>query len=199
MVEDATKHELRVELNPGRREHEVHMALEFVAPELYHTAKIELTDDFVRLDQCVHVGLQSVLCVHGLLVELYFYETVGVRADDKVNLSPVDHDDFLDIVDDIGKLLGCESLDTAVLLGGAEVAMEYFLIVEPFCTKQVFFSRFIRVIVYEVWNDIVFLLFFWQEAVVILPMILVHSEQEWSFVRAELFALPFLPFILFVF
>ena len=77
------------------------MAFELVSPELYDSTEIELTNDFMRLDECIHVSFEAVFGVDTLLVELYLYETVRICSDDKVYFSPIDHDDFLNIVHNI--------------------------------------------------------------------------------------------------
>lgn len=77
------------------------MAFELVSPELNDSAEIELANDFMRFDEGVHVSFQAVFGVNALLVELDLDETVGICADNKVYFSPIDHDDFLDIIHDI--------------------------------------------------------------------------------------------------
>ena len=56
LIQNSTEGLTRVELDPGRRQHEVDMALELVAPEFDNSAQVELADDVVGLDQRVHVG-----------------------------------------------------------------------------------------------------------------------------------------------
>lgn len=85
------------------------MAHKFVAPELYHPSKIELANHIMRLYQCVHVSFKTLLCIDTFLVKFYLNEVVWVRSDDEVDLSPVDHYYFLDVVYDIWKLLRCQS------------------------------------------------------------------------------------------
>ena len=174
------------------------MALHLVAPEFDYAPQVELTDDLVRLDQGVHVGLEAMLSINGLLIKLDLNEAIRVRSDDEVDLRPVDHDDFLDIVHDIRQLLWRESLQTAIKLCRSEVSIEDLLVVEPLCPEQVFLCRLIRVVVHEVGDHVVFLLLFWQEAVVVLPVVLVHSKHEWSLMDAELFALLLLALVLLV-
>jgi len=48
----------------------------------------------------------------------------------------------------------------------------------PLCPKQLLFCCLIWVSLSEVWHDIVFLLLFWHEAVMILPSVLVHTNVE---------------------
>ena len=81
------------------------MSLELVAPELDDSAEVELTDNLVRLDERVHVCLKTMLRVHRFLVEFDFDEAVGISTDNEVDLSPIDHDHFLHVVDDIRQLL----------------------------------------------------------------------------------------------
>ena len=101
LVKDAAKGHARVELDPGRSEHEVDVALELVAPELDHPPQVELADHVVRLNQRVHVGLETMLSVDAFLVELDFDEAIGVGADDEIDFGPVDHDDLLHVVHNI--------------------------------------------------------------------------------------------------
>jgi len=110
LVQNSTEGEAGVELDPGWRQHEVDMALHLVAPEFDHSAQVELADDLVRLDECVHVRLQAMLRVHRLLVKFDFNEAVRVRSNDEVDFSPVDHDNLLYIVDDVWQLLWGQSL-----------------------------------------------------------------------------------------
>jgi len=101
LVENACIRHARIELDPGRREHEVDMACELIAPEFDDASQVELTDYVVRLDQGVHIGFQAILCINAFLVELDLNEAVRVRANDEVHLGPVDHDYFLDVVNDV--------------------------------------------------------------------------------------------------
>jgi len=98
----ATEREFGVELDPGRSQHEVDMTSEFVAPELDHSAQVELADHIVRLDQRVHVGFQAVFSVDTFLVKLNLDKAIRVGSDDEVDFGPVDHDYFLHVVHDVG-------------------------------------------------------------------------------------------------
>ena len=77
------------------------MAFELVSPELYDSSQIELTNDFMRFDERVHVSFKAVFGVNALLVELDLNETVRICTDNKVYFGPIDHDDFLNIIHDI--------------------------------------------------------------------------------------------------
>ena len=110
------------------------MALERIAPELDDSAKVELADYFVRFDKCVHVGLETVLRIHRLLVELNLNEAIGVRPDYEVYLGPVDHYHLLHVVDDVREFLGRQTLNAPVLLSRSKIAMQDLLVGEPFCS-----------------------------------------------------------------
>ena len=110
LVQNTSEGHTWVEFDPRRRQHEVDVTLELVAPELDDAAQVELADHFVALDQCVHVRFEAMLGVHALLVELNLDEAIRVGTDDEVDLRPIDHDYFLDIVDDVRQLLRRESL-----------------------------------------------------------------------------------------
>jgi hypothetical protein len=101
LVENACISHARIELDPGRREHEVDMACELIAPEFDDASQVELADHVVRLDQGVHIGSKAVLCINAFLVELDLNEAVRVRANDEIHFGPVDHDYFLDVVNDV--------------------------------------------------------------------------------------------------
>ena len=67
---------------------------------------------------------------------------------------------------------------------------------EPLSTTQFLFSSLIRVIVQEEGHHVVFPLFLGDETVMVLPVVLVHSEHEWSPVNFFLFAPVMNAFIL---
>lgn len=54
---------------------------------------------------------------------------------------------------------------------------------EPFGTTKFFFCCLIRIIIEEERHHVVLSLLLWNEAVVILPVVLVHTEHEWSLVH----------------
>ena len=104
LIQNSTKCLTWVELEPGRGEHEVDVSLQLITPELDHTSQVELTYHVVRLDQRVHVSLQPMLCIDTLLIKLDLNKAIRVRSNDEVDFCPVDHDNFLHVVDDIGQL-----------------------------------------------------------------------------------------------
>lgn len=89
----------RVKLYPRGSQHEVHGFLISMSPKLKHPFQVKLTYHFVSSNHCVHVCSESEISVHTFLVKLDFNEGVWVCPDDKVDLSPVNHDNFLDVVD----------------------------------------------------------------------------------------------------
>ena len=101
LVHNSSESDTWVKLDPGRREHEVNMAFVLVRPEFNDSTKIELANDFMRFNQCVHVGFEAMLSIDALLVKFDLDEAVRVRSDNKVNFSPINHNDFLHIIHDI--------------------------------------------------------------------------------------------------
>ena len=95
-----------------------------------------------------------------LLVEFDLNEAVRVRADDEVDLSPVDHDHLLDVVHNVWQLRRGQTLKTLVKLGRSEISVQNLLFMEPLCTKDLFFRGLIGVVMDEVGHDIVFLFLF---------------------------------------
>ena len=77
------------------------MTFELISPELYDSAEIELTNDFMRLYESIHISFETVFGIDTFLVELDLYETVGICSNNKVYFSPIDHNDFLNIVHNI--------------------------------------------------------------------------------------------------
>ena len=70
---------------------------------------------------------------------------------------------------------------------------------EPLCTEQFFLTGLIGVIMHEVWHDIVFLFFLRQEAIMVLPVVLIHSNVKGlAFADHSLLAIPLLPLVLLV-
>ena len=173
------------------------MTLQLVAPELDHTAQVELADDVMRLNQGVHVGLESMICIDALLIKLDLDEAVRVCSDDEVDLGPVNHNHLLDVVNNVWQLARNEALKTAILLCRSEIAIEDLLLVEPLGAQKFFFAGLIRIIVHEIWHHVVFLFFLSQEAVMVLPVVLVHTRIEsLTLGNHILFALTLLPLVL---
>ena len=83
------------------------------------------------------------------------------------------------------------------MLGGSKVTIENLLLVEPLGAQELFLTRLVWVIVDEVGHHIVFLLIFRQKTVMVLPVVLVHSNVERSILADHsLLALLLLPLIL---
>jgi len=143
----------------------------------------------VRLYDCVHVGFEAELRVNAFSVEFDFNERVWVRSNDEVNLRPVDHDHLLQVVDHVWQLARRHPLQRFVSLRRPKLPIHNFVFVEPLRAEQFLLSSLIRVIRNEVRQHIVLLLLAAEEAIVILPNVLVHS-------RNEVFALAnFVPFV----
>ena len=83
----------------------------------------------MRLNEGIHVGFKAVISINALLIKLDFDKAIGIGSNDEVDFSPVDHDDLLDIVDDVGQLTRYKSLETFVLLCGSEITIENLLLV----------------------------------------------------------------------
>ena len=175
------------------------MAFELVSPELDDTAQVKLADDLMALYQSVHICLKTMFSVNALLVKFDLDEAVGVRADYEVDLCPVHHDDLLDIVYKVGKLTRDEAFETTILLRWTEITVQNLLFVEPLRSKELLFGGLVGVIMNEVGHHIVLLLLLGQEAIVVLPVILIHASIEGTRCYNALFSLSFLPLILFVF
>ena len=139
------------------------------------------------------------LCIDTLLIKLDLNKAIRIRSNDEVDLRPINHDDFLHIVNDIGQLRWDESFKTAILLSRSEVSVEDLLLVEPLCTQQFFFTCLIWVIMYEVRHDIVFLFFLRQETIMVLPGILVHSQSKGTVGHFRLVTIVHLSFVHFLF
>lgn len=90
-----------IELNPLRSEHEVDVSLIFVTPILKNLTKLKLADNFMSWNESVHVRSQAQIGVDTLLVKLNFNEAIWIGTDDKIDFSPINHDDFLNVIDDI--------------------------------------------------------------------------------------------------
>ena len=178
-----------IKFDPARSQHEVDVALQLVTPEFDYATQVELADDVMGLNQCVHVSFQTMLGVHTFLIKFNLDEAVWIGADDEINLGPVYHDDLLDIVNNIRQLLGSESLQTSILLSRSKVAIKDFLLMEPLCSIELFLSCLVWVVMYKVWHDIVALFFLVQEAIMILPCVLVHTRIEGTFADFLLLAL----------
>lgn len=102
----------------------------------------------MRCYQGVHVGFEAQLSVDRLLVKLDFNEAVWIRTDNEVNFSPVNHDNFLDIVNDIGELLPIDFVHAFVVECWFEISMKDFVLVKPLSFKHFIVGYFIGIIIW---------------------------------------------------
>ena len=188
LIQNTSQVSLGVKFDPRRSKHEVDVAFEFVSPVFDYTAQIELTDNIVRLNKRVHVSFETMLCVHTLLIELDLNEAIRICTNYEVDFCPVDHDDLLYVVDYIRQLLLSKSFKTSVLLRWSEITIQYLLLVKPLGSVDLFLTGFVWIVVHEVWHHVVLLLFLGQEAIMILPVILIHSCVERSLANLSLLA-----------
>jgi hypothetical protein len=79
----------------------------------------------------IHVCFQTEVGVDGSLVKFYFNKTVRVSSNDKVDFCPINHNDLLDIVHNVGQLLFGDSLHAPVHLGRLELASENLIFLNP--------------------------------------------------------------------
>ena len=132
LVHNSSKCDAWVELDPRWRKHEVNMAFVFVRPELDDPSEIELADNLMRFNQCIHVGLEAVLSVDTLLVEFDLNKAVRVGSNDEVNFSPINHDNFLHVIHNIWQLLWSKAFKTLLGLRWSEITAKNFVFMEPF-------------------------------------------------------------------
>ena len=64
LIQDAGISDAWVEFDPIWCQHEIHVALVLVAPKLDHSTELELRDDLMRLDNCVHISFQAKFCIN---------------------------------------------------------------------------------------------------------------------------------------
>jgi len=57
------------------------------------------------------------------LVELDLYEAIWVGTNDEIDFSPINHDDLLDVVDDVRQLLAVDLVHAPVVVAGFEVSV----------------------------------------------------------------------------
>lgn len=118
-----------VEFDPLRCKHEVNMFFVFVAPEFENFSKVELADYFVCGYQSVHICFKTELGVDTFLIEFDFNERIGVGSDDEVNFSPIDHNNFLDIINNIWQLSFVYLIHAPVILSWFEISVKNFVLV----------------------------------------------------------------------
>ena len=112
------------------------------------------------------------------MIEFDLDEAVGVGADNEVDLCPVDHNDLLDVVYDVRQLAGRESLQATIELGRPKITVEDFLLMKPLGTQYFFLRGLKGVVMHKVGKNIVLLLIFRQETVMVLPVVLIHAKVE---------------------
>ena len=56
LVQNAGISDTWIEFDPIWSQHEIHVSLIFVTPEFDHSAELELGDDLMGFDDCVHVS-----------------------------------------------------------------------------------------------------------------------------------------------
>ena len=91
----------RIETDPRRCKHEINMSLISEPPVLEDLFKIELTDNFMSSEHCVHISFETQISVYTSLVKLNLHEAVRIRPNNEVHLCPINHYNLLDVVDDI--------------------------------------------------------------------------------------------------
>lgn len=100
----------------------------------------------MRGEQRVHVGLQPQFGVDGPLVKFDLDKAIGVRADDEVDLRPVNHDYFLYVVHDIRQLCLSDPLHAAIGLRGPELPVQYLVLLDPLGAQHVLLADLVRVV-----------------------------------------------------
>ena len=78
-----------VQFDPGRRQHVVNELVFAVAPVTRKFLQLESDDFLVGVQHGIHIGVQALQRVHGVLVELYLDLVVGIRTNDEVHIIPV--------------------------------------------------------------------------------------------------------------
>ena len=97
--------------------------------------------------QSVHVSFQTQLSINTLLIELNLDETVWIGADDKVHFSPIDHNDFLDVINHIWQLILVHFIETLVVSAWLEVAIQNLVLMEPLGFQYFIMSHLVRIII----------------------------------------------------
>lgn len=121
----------RIESDPRGCKHEVDVSIIFEAPVFKHLLKVELANDLVGRQHGVHVGPKPQVSVYTSLVKLYLDKTVRVGPNYEIDFSPVNHDNLLDIVDNVWQLLLCHTLHATIHLCRLELSSQYFIVLDP--------------------------------------------------------------------
>ena len=95
----------------------------FESPILEHFPQVKLRDNLVSGYQSVHIRFKTELRVYAFLVKFDFYKVVRICSDDKVDLSPIDHDHFLNVVHDVRQLLSVYLVNAFVISTRLEITM----------------------------------------------------------------------------
>jgi len=117
-----------VEFDPLRSKHEVNMFLVFVTPEFENFSKVELANNFVSGYQSVHVCFKTKLGINTFLVEFDFDERIGVGSNNKVNFSPIYHNNFLDIINNIRQLSFVYLIHAPIILRWLKISVKNFVL-----------------------------------------------------------------------
>ena len=79
----------------------------------------------------VHVGTKTKVSVYASLIKLDLDKAVRVGSNNEIDFSPVNHDNLLDIVDNVRELLLSHTLHTAIHLCRLELSGQYFIVLDP--------------------------------------------------------------------
>jgi len=107
------------------------VTLIFEAPVLQNFLKIKLTDHIVSCQHSIHIGLETEVSVYRPLIKFDLNKAIRVGSNDKVDLGPVNHDNRLYVVHNVGQLLLRHTLHTAVHLCGLELSGKNFVFFNP--------------------------------------------------------------------
>lgn len=110
-----------IESDPRRGKHEVDVPVVLVAPVFEDFLQVELTDNLVRGKHGIHVSTKPEVSIDAPLIEFDLNKAVRVGTNDEVDLSPVNHNDFLYVVNNVGELLLCNTLHATIHLSRLEL------------------------------------------------------------------------------
>lgn len=136
-----------VKFNPLRGQHEVNMAIVLMTPEFKNLPQIKLANDLMSSDKCIHISLEPKFSINRLLIKLDFYKAVWISSNDEIYFCPVNHDNFLYIVNNIGELSLVDLVHGPIVLARLEIAVQDLVLVEPFCLQDLVMCHLVRVIV----------------------------------------------------
>ena len=141
----------------------------FERPIFEHLPQVKLRDYLVGGDQSVHVRFKAKLRIYTFLVKFDFYKVIRIGSDDEVDFSPIDHDDFLNVIHDVRQLLSVYLVYTLVVSTWLKISVEDFVLVKPLGLKDLVMSHFVGVILTQEGHNIVSLGLWRQEAIRVLP------------------------------